>query len=320
LDRPPAYWWVNQNKTYKDEVHGGFLWSPKVRSDGARNQFYDYMKDVRPGDIVFSFFKTRIKAIGVASGAAQTSPKPNFGKAGDGWSKEGWLVPVEFKELTHRIRPKDHIQLLIPHLRKKYAPLRANGNGLQSVYLTAIDESMAKEMARLIGSEYQSALASLSAEVVAEIEVENETAVDDAAQTAIEGRTDIGPTTKLQLVNARRGQGIFKANVRLNESACRVTGVSDPAYLRASHIKPWRLSDDTEKLNGCNGLLLAPHVDHLFDGGLISFADDGVMLISPKLNVDVLRSWSISTNKSVGTFNAEQVPFLKFHRENIFKR
>ena len=72
------YWWVNQNQTYRTEVPGGFLWSPKTRSDGARNQFYDNMKDVVAGDVVFSFCDTRIKAIGVATGTRwrRTSRRP----------------------------------------------------------------------------------------------------------------------------------------------------------------------------------------------------------------------------------------------------
>jgi len=86
---PINYWWVNQNQTYKDEISGGFLWSPKTRSDGGRNQFYENMKDVSPGDVIFSFCDTRIKAIGCASGVVQTAPKPDFENAGVNWSKEG---------------------------------------------------------------------------------------------------------------------------------------------------------------------------------------------------------------------------------------
>lgn len=76
------YWWVNQNQTYRAEVRGSFMWSPKRNANGARNQFYDNMREVSPGDIVFSFCDTRIKAIGVVTGGAQTGPKPDFGAAG----------------------------------------------------------------------------------------------------------------------------------------------------------------------------------------------------------------------------------------------
>lgn len=307
-------WWVNQNQTYKSEVPGGFLWSPKTRADGARNQFYENMREVAFGDVIFSFCDTRIKAIGVAVGVAETAPKPDFGNAGATWSEEGWLVPVEFKELKTQIRPKDHIALIAPHLPAKYSPLQINGNGLQSVYLAEVPSSMATVLAELMGPEYDTVLAALRGEAE-EADIES-----DKQEATIKGRTDIGDTTKEQLVKSRRGQGIFKANVRLNEKCCRVTGVSDPAHLRASHIKPWKDSNDEEKLNGCNGLLLSPHVDHLFDRGLISFGDDGSLLLSPALDSEVLEKWSISPTLNVGKFSPEQSVFLQYHRQVVFKK
>ncbi|MEO8681286.1 MAG: hypothetical protein ABI665_19710 [Vicinamibacterales bacterium] len=53
------------------------MWSPKTNANGARNPFYDFMREVAPGDIVFSFCDTRIKALGIVSGNAQTVPKPD---------------------------------------------------------------------------------------------------------------------------------------------------------------------------------------------------------------------------------------------------
>lgn len=54
------YWWVNQNRTFRQEVDGGYLWSPKRNKNGHRNPFYEFMREVSPGDIVFSFCDTRI--------------------------------------------------------------------------------------------------------------------------------------------------------------------------------------------------------------------------------------------------------------------
>ena len=88
------------------------MWSPKTRADGARNKFYDNMLDVHPGDVVFSFCDTRIKAVGVVTQQAVPSPKPDFGSAGAAWSAEGWLVTAEFSVFDHPIRPKDHIDAL----------------------------------------------------------------------------------------------------------------------------------------------------------------------------------------------------------------
>ena len=61
-----AFWWVNQNQTYREEFRGGYLWSPKRNRGGARNQFYEIMRLVAPGDLVFSYRDTKIVAVGVA--------------------------------------------------------------------------------------------------------------------------------------------------------------------------------------------------------------------------------------------------------------
>lgn len=307
------YWWVNQNQTYKAELAGGFLWSPKKNSNNARNQFYDNMKEVEAGDIIFSFSDTLIKAVGSATGKAESTPKPNFGNSGSNWSDDGWLVPVEFRELDKPIRPKDSIEVLRPLLPKKYSPLQENGNGLQSVYLATVPGDLAKALIKLIGTSFDSALSGVLGSTDAD------SGINDDIETGIMGRTDIGATTKEQLVKSRRGQGIFKANVRLNEKFCRVTGITDLRHLKASHIKPWRFSNDEEKLNGCNGLLLAPHIDHLFDQGYISFADNGKLLTSKKLDSELMLAWGIDPNFSTYSFNSEQAKFLEFHRINVLQ-
>ena len=114
------------------EVPGGFLWSPKNRSDGGRNYFYKTMEEVRPGDLIFSFCDTYIKAIGVVQRQAVTAPKPNFRTAGSNWSDEGWYVEVEFLELINPIRPRDFMNQIAPLLSAKYAPLQENGNGFKA--------------------------------------------------------------------------------------------------------------------------------------------------------------------------------------------
>ena len=60
------YWWVNQNQAHRQEIQGGYLWSPKRNANGARNPFYESMCEVSPGEVVFSFVDTRIAAIGIA--------------------------------------------------------------------------------------------------------------------------------------------------------------------------------------------------------------------------------------------------------------
>src|SRR5438132_3846518 len=133
------YWWVNQNQTHRHEIAGGYLWSPKRNANGARNPFYEFMKEVAPGDLVFSFVDTRIIAIGVVASYCYESPKPTeFGEVGLNWDRIGWRVGVNFVSLQHQVRPKDHIELIRGLLPHRYSPLQASGNGIQSIYLTEI--------------------------------------------------------------------------------------------------------------------------------------------------------------------------------------
>lgn len=302
---------MNQNQTYKFEVPGGFLWSPKTRADGGNNYFYKTMQEVRPGDLVFSYCDTYVRAIGVVQKSAVTAPKPDFRTAGSNWSDEGWYVEVEFVELANLIRPKDYIDQIRPLLADKYAPLQANGNGLQGIYLTEISAEFGQLLIMLTSAD----LPAIQHELAPSPDEDS----DYEINLEIEARHLEGDLEKIQITKSRRGQGIFKANVRLVESRCRVTGVSNIKHLRASHIKPWSVSDNHEKLDGFNGLLLSPHVDHLFDRGFISFKNEGDLIVSKELNLHVLDQWSIASRANVGKFTDQQSSYLEYHRDVVFK-
>jgi len=102
------------------------------------------------------------------------------------------------------------------------------------------------------------------------------------------------------------------------ESACRITKVDNPAHLVGSHIKPWRDATNDERLDGENGLLLTPTIDHLFDRGFISFQNDGKLLISPVADPVSLRRMGVPPAVNVGTFSREQSGYLEFHRDEVF--
>src|SRR5207247_10523594 len=117
-------WWVNQNKTFRQEFGGGYLWSPMKKRDGSRNQFYENMMIVRPGDLVFSYAGGQVCAWGVALSSAYNAPKPKeFGGAGGAWDADGYKVDVEFRRLARPLSPKAHMELLAPLLPGRYAPL-----------------------------------------------------------------------------------------------------------------------------------------------------------------------------------------------------
>lgn len=138
------------------------------------------------------------------------------------------------------------------------------------------------------------------------------------SKVELEQRTDVGPAEKQRLRWERIGQGQFRWAVARIEKRCRVTKISQQVHLRASHIKPWAKSSDAEKRDGYNGLLLAPHIDHLFDKGYISFADDGRLLVAKGCDSAVLKAWKVKAGLRTGNFHAKQQQFLDYHRRNVF--
>jgi putative restriction endonuclease len=320
------YWWVNQNQTYRQEIGGGYLWSPKRSVGDRRNPFYEFMREVSPGDVILSFFDTRIAALGIAQSYCYESPKPDeFGTTGLSWSAIGWKVDVRFRELSNRIRPKEHIQELRPFLPEKYSPLQKDGNGLQSVYLAEVSPELAASLFRLIGSEATSVRDTTTAlNGLAPLVLQPEATLEEWEQRVermIHDTPTLQETEKQSLIQARRGQGIFRANVQRIESQCRITKVNRPEHLIASHCQPWRDSTNEERLDGENGLLLTPTIDHLFDKGFISFEGNGRLIISPVAHRPSLIKMGIDVDHSVnvGAFSEGQRRFLDYHQENVLR-
>lgn len=321
-------WWVSQNQTFQHEVPGGYLWSPKANSNGSTSHYYECMREVSRGDLVFSFFNKTIAAIGFARGAAYTCPKPlEFGAAGANWNQIGWRIDAAFHVLRKPIRPRDHMDVLGPLLSKKFAPIRPSGAGNQ-MYLTEVSKKFGQTLIDLIGPDAHSFMAN-RALIVTENDEPKGNTVDsydllrkwDGVQIEkVKTDSKLTPTEKEEVIKSRRGQGKFRSRVSAIENHCRVTNVDKPEYLIASHIKPWRVSDNKERLDGENGLLLTPSIDHLFDHGYISFRNNGALLVSPTAHLVTLIKMGIPRNEdhNVGQFTQTQSRFLEYHRDCIF--
>jgi HNH endonuclease len=129
----------------------------------------------------------------------------------------------------------------------------------------------------------------------------------------------VDTTTKKRLVDARLGQGRFRDELEARwGNVCAVTGCKISSVLRASHIKAWRSSSDEERLDPNNGLLLAAHIDALFDCGLITFRDDGGMLISKQVTAQDKMTLQLGRSLSKILTNGEK-KFLRHHRNNVFQ-
>jgi len=319
------FWWVNQNQTYKQEIAGGYLWSPKRKSNGGRNPFYEFMREVSPGDIVFSFKDTFIKTIGVATDYCYEAPKPDeFGAAGPNWDRVGWKVPVRWHPVIAKVRPSEHMEQLGRLLPNKYSPLSTKGHGFQAVYLTSVPTNLAMELGRIIGPPLELLIKDqLAQEFPMPIPGHSRAEIDsweDHLEREIRVARDIADTERTQIVRARRGQGEYRSNVLEVEKRCRITGVERAEHLVASHCKPWRDCENAyERLDGENGLMLTPTVDHLFDRGFIGFESNGRLVISPSANITALEKMGIPTTKNfnVGNFSEGQKDYLEYHLDQV---
>ena len=125
------------------------------------------------------------------------------------------------------------------------------------------------------------------------------------------GRTDGGSARRPGCV-PRRADGILGRTLR-------VTGIREPRLLRASHIKPWAKCDtDDDRLDVYNGLLLAAHLDAAFDAGLISFSDDGVILLSYRFTQADREALGIHNGLALARVGIRHYPNLFWHRHNLF--
>lgn len=312
----PRFWWVNQDKT-REEFEADFMWSPLTRKDGTSTPNYEFMSETSPGDLVVSYWASNLQGYGFVTNEPEVAPKPAYREA-ESWATIGWYVQVEFEPFESPFTPKDHIASIGPLLAEKNAPLQKDGRG-REFYLTEISEDLASLLLKLGGVTWSSAETSTSKDEPEKVResYRPDELLDDQHQSDL--TKNRAPLEVKQLVNARRGQGRFKRNLQAIEKACRITGTKKIGHLIASHIRPWRLSNDHQKLDGNNGLLLAPHVDHLFNSGWISFDSDGTMLCSKHLSKEVLDKWSIPHTKNVGAFNDNQAAYLEFHRKYIYK-
>lgn len=123
-----------------------------------------------------------------------------------------------------------------------------------------------------------------------------------------------------RLRKERIGQDVFRsALMNYWDKSCAVTGVKNPILLRASHIVPWAVcASDQERLDVHNGLLLTATLDAAFDAGLITFGNDGRILISSELSGSDRTSAGISPHMKLARMNDEIRRRLAWHRANLF--
>ena len=291
-----AVWWVFQDQSYERSREGGYIWAPLRDKAGRKKSHWESLSNVQPGDLIFSCNKRRIVATSTAKSQAYESPQPHPDDAKD-WIGNGRRVDVTYCDLPVPIKVDDLTELF-PLLQQPGGPLQIDGRGKLGYLFEVAPEAALKILERLDSTVDVDLLIS-------------------ASQASISGPLN---TTVKRTVSARVGQDKFRDNLfaRWN-GRCALTGVDENSLLIASHIKPWRLSNDFERTDPDNGFLFESRTDKLFDSHLISFTDDGCILISPFLSRKNSEALGLNTaQKLLMPLNRNQLAYLNFHREKLF--
>jgi hypothetical protein len=129
-------------------------------------------------------------------------------------------------------------------------------------------------------------------------------------------RPDLSVTEKQALIDARIGQASFRKLVlAIWRDACCITGAT--MFLTAAHIKPWARADSNERLDPYNGLALSPNFDKAFDGGMITFLNDGTIQLSPRFERNAALLGIVGSERIVG-LDARHHVYLEYHRNHVF--
>lgn len=142
----------------------------------------------------------------------------------------------------------------------------------------------------------------------------------DELEKCLASKTDPEKRTEIEtLIKARLGQGSFRQNVLEQYPSCPLTGLDIQPLLIASHIKPWSVCNNNERLDPFNGLMLAPNINALFDKGLITFDTDGTIKIHPSINPENQKRLGISPNMKL-KIRPKSKKYFEYHRNHVFQK
>ncbi|MEK3820305.1 HNH endonuclease [Cytobacillus sp. FSL W8-0315] len=136
-------------------------------------------------------------------------------------------------------------------------------------------------------------------------------------QTTLPDVNGFSPSEKQYLLKTRLTQGKFRETLLKRTKVCKLCGVDNMNLLVASHIKPWSHSDDRERINFYNGILLCPSHDAAFDKGLISFNSNGNIVISSLLSQENQKLLNVNPDMKI-ELEPNHKKFMDWHLSKVF--
>lgn len=289
------FFWANIKKSYNEVIHNNFLWAPAyaIQKNGSKitDAGWKEMPNIRKGDHIICYRYGEIIGIAQALCDAYNSPRPET-REFDQWKNEGYRVDISLTLLAEPIE----LDLYREHIYATY-------NDLCKPRLLTINKDVS-----------QNYLVSIPAGLAVTIFGDMNISFLDESKPIDNQSTP--KTTANVNQTVRVGQSGFRKKVLSYwKNSCPITNISTQELLIASHIVPWCLASDKERLDPFNGIALSPTFDKLFDKGFISFSDSGKMLINENTDSDILKKLNISIGCAIDNFDDRHVKYLKRHRE-----
>ena len=287
-----AFWIVYQGTSWKRARAGGYLWAPKRGQRSQTQVYWSNMALVRPGDLIFAGIDNAIRAFAEVPAPAYDALRPDP-RDDQFWYGEGWRLDVQYSDLPKPMFYADWVPDIADELPPIHSPFRDGGRPNQG-YLYGLPNSVGEYLV-------------------------NRAAIDgvDVVSTA-EAALALpvgGETERAALRSARLGQGKFRnALMKRWNGKCPLSTVAHPKLLRASHIKPWSSSNNFERLDPANGLLLSAAYDAAFDALLVSFSDEGAILLAPDFPEEAARAAGIDSRARIHCLEDAARPYLAEHR------
>jgi len=149
--------------------------------------------------------------------------------------------------------------------------------------------------------------------------IKSDVFTDVAVQEELEKIENSNITEKEAIIKSRIGQGLFREKLLNKYRFCVISKIDIPQLLVASHLKPWAVSTNNERLSINNGLLLSATYDRLLDNGLISFKSDGKIIISKIIDKENRNRLDLVENQEYKIqCNQEMKTYLEYHNDVIF--
>lgn len=126
---------------------------------------------------------------------------------------------------------------------------------------------------------------------------------------------------QVEIKRARQGQGIYRDKLLSECPFCPITMINDERLLIASHIKPWAIATDSEKLDPKNGFMLSPLYDKLFDRGLMTFSEERRIVLSNWISPKNKERLGVKDGQFVQMLPLDDArqSYMEFHRTSVFK-